>query len=652
MQRGDRADCLPTVPGSGIILPRTGVQSTQIVAGPEGSITLPVAATAPSTSRNTGIEEFKMKSISSSRTTLKQALVCSMMTLLLFTAPATAQTYTVLHTYPIGASASSGIAAPQVMAQSQDGNLYSTIQNNGTHNYGSAYQNSFCSLTACGDGGYPAGGVNLGFDGNFYGTTQGGGTKAAGTVFKVSPTGTLTKLYDFTNGKDDSSPFYSPLQGQDGNLYGVSEEQYVGQYGSFYKLTTKGVLTPHPFNYTNGATPNLPTQGTDGNFCGTAQVGGDPTCKCGVVYKATPAGVITLLHAFKGYPTDGYRPIGVLVQGYDGSFYGTTYRGGTTNNNGTVFKITPAGVYTLLYSFNFSSGYLDAQLPEAGLTLGPDGNFSGVGAAGGSKNAGAVFKITPGGSESVLYNFCSTTCADGFAPTTPLVLHTDGKFYGNTNGNSLGGSVFYSLDVGFKPLVSLVTWSAKVGAMAEILGQSFTGTTGVSFNGIPAKFKNVSDTYMTATVPAGAPTGFVTVTTFTSTLTSNRNFLVTPQIKSFTHTTGVVGTSVTITGISLTQATSVTIGGKAASFTVNSDAQVTATVPAGAKTGQKITITTPGGIATSTAAFTVVPSVLSFSPTSGKVGTAVTITGNSFTGATKVAFGGVAATSDQVISDT
>jgi hypothetical protein len=216
----------------------------------------------------------------------------------------------------------------------------------------------------------------------------------------------------------------------------------------------------------------------------------------------------------------------------------------------------------------------------------------------------------------------------------------------------LGGSVFYSFDVGFKPLVDLVTWSAKVGKTVEILGQGFTGTTAVSFNGANASFNNVSDTYMTATVPAGALTGTVTVTTFTNTMKSNRAFLVTPQIKSFTPTSGIVGTSMTITGVSLTQATKVTIGGKTASFTVNSDTQVTATVPTGAKTGQKIIITTAGGIANSPAAFTVGPSITAFSPTSGPVGTSVTITGNSLTGTTKVTFGGVAATSFQVIKDT
>jgi hypothetical protein len=107
-----------------------------------------------------------------------------------------------------------------------------------------------------------------------------------------------------------------------------------------------------------------------------------------------------------------------------------------------------------------------------------------------------------------------------------------------------------------------------------------------------------------------------------------------------------------ITGVSLTQTTNVTIGGKAATFTVNSDTKVTATVPPGAKTGQKITITTLGGVATSPGAFTVVPFITGFSPSSGPVGTAVTITGNSFTGATKVTFGGVAATSFQVKKDT
>jgi uncharacterized repeat protein (TIGR03803 family) len=285
--------------------------------------------------------------------------------------------------------------------------------------------------------------------------------------------------------------------------------------------------------------------------------------------------------------------------------------------------------------------------------LGSDGNFYGATVIGGYYNGGLLYKITPAGKFTILHSLCSTSgCTNGFYPRTPLVQHTNGKFYGNTSGNSLGGSYFYSLDVGLKGFTKLVNWAGKVGATVDLLGQGFTGTTGVSFNGVAATFKNVSDTYITATVPAGAPSGTVTVTTFTSTMTSNRAFLVVPQIKSFSPAGGIVGASVVITGVSLKQATQVTIGGKTASFKVNSDTQVTATVPAGAKNGAQITITTPGGIATSTASFTVVPSIASFSPTSGKVAAPVTITGNSFTGATKVTFGGVAATSFQVITDT
>jgi uncharacterized repeat protein (TIGR03803 family) len=587
--------------------------------------------------------------------------------LLLAVTAATAQTYTNLYAYPGTDNNTSGITWPSVMSQGQDGDLYSTIQTNGSYQYGSVYKMSTSGgytllYSFCGEGSpcastgaNPTGGVTLGWDGNLWGTTYNGGKDGAGTAFKMTPAGDLTSLYSFTNGKDDSAPTYTLLQGQDGNMYGVSEAQYEGQYGSFFKLTTKGKISAYPFDYTDGSSPNLPVQGTDLNFYGTTQGGGNAACACGVIYKATAAGKITVLHNFSGYVSstqyDGARPIGILVEGADGSYYGTTYQGGEYNA-GTVFKITPSGTYTLLHSFSFQAPTYDGQLPIAGLTLGTDGNFYGTTAYGGTQNGGAIFEITPAGKETVLYNFCVVSCYDGFIPTTPMVLHTDGIFYGNTAGNSNGGSVFYSFKTKLKPFVKLVTWSGKDGASAEILGQGFTGTTAVSFNGIAAKFDNVSDTYMTATVPTGALTGPVTVTTFSSSLKSDRNFLVTPQIASFAPTSGVVGTSVTITGVSLTQTTAVTIGTKPASFAVDSDTQITATVPAGAKTGTTIIVTTAGGTATSKAKFTVVPEVTSFTPTSGPTGTSVTISGNSFTGTTKVTFGGVAATSYKAKSDT
>ena len=183
--------------------------------------------------------------------------------------------------------------------------------------------------------------------------------------------------------------------------------------------------------------------------------------------------------------------------------------------------------------------------------------------------------------------------------------HTTGILYGDTyNGGSHGYGALYSLTANLAPYAKLVTFLGKVGASVGILGQGFSGATAVSFNGAAAQFQVTSDTFLTATVPDGAKTGPVSVTMGGSKLVSNQNFLVTPVITSFSPTSGPVGTQVTITGASLSQTTLVKFGTKAASFTVNNDKQVTATVPANAKSA-KITITTAGGIATSPGTFTV-----------------------------------------------
>ena len=144
-----------------------------------------------------------------------------------------------------------------------------------------------------------------------------------------------------------------------------------------------------------------------------------------------------------------------------------------------------------------------------------------------------------------------------------------------------------------------------MGSTVEILGGGFTGTTNVKFSGTSASFQVMSDTYLTAVVPAGAKTGQVTVTTPAGILTSSTKFRVTPTILNFQPPSGAVGTQMTITGTGLTQTSKVTFGGVPATvFNVNSDTQVTATVPSGAKTG-KISISTPGGTATSSGIFTV-----------------------------------------------
>ena len=560
------------------------------------------------------------------RTALSIFGLSTLTLVLLFAAiAAPAQTYVPLYTYPNTISNTTGVAAPAVLSQGTDGALYSTIQSNGTYNSGSVYRMTTAGgyslvYSFCAEGGHclvtgtdPWGGVTLGTDGNLYGTTATGGAEGAGTIFKMTPAGAWTKLWDFTAGttsqhlNDQGDPLYAPFQGTDGNFYGTDASVYSGTYGVFYKITTKGKLTAFPFDYTNGYNPNLPTQGSDGNFYGTAQAGGDPTCRCGTVYKATAGGKITALHNFKGYPTDGTRPIGVLVQGSDGDFWGTTYEGGAYNE-GTIFKISASGTYTLVYSFQYASPQLLGELPVAGLTLGSDGNLYGVTELGGAHGYGTIFQVTNAGDVTFLHSFCSVAgCTDGIIPETPLVQHTNGKFYGTASGNSLCCGVFYSFDMGLPPFTRLPATQGKVGTTVQFLGQSFTGASSVSFGGTPAtSFKVVSDTFLTAKVPVGALTGVVSIVTSTGTLLGSHNFKVLPAVTGLSVSSGTVGTPVTITGSGLTQASKVTFGGVKATFSVTNDSTIATTVPTGAKTG-KVAVTTPGGAASSAATFTVTP---------------------------------------------
>jgi uncharacterized repeat protein (TIGR03803 family) len=261
-----------------------------------------------------------------------------------------------------------------------------------------------------------------------------------------------------------------------------------------------------------------------------------------------------------------------------------------------------------------NSNQTEGWCPLAGLVQATNGNFYGVNAYGGaastncSNGCGTIFKITRTGTYSVVYNFDFTT---GQTPVTTLLQHTNGLLYGTAQTGGTGSycpcGVLFSLNIGATPFVTFVgSPVAKVGRTVEILGQGFTGTSNVSFGGVAASFTVLSDTFLTTSVPTGATTAAVTVTKPGGTLKSNKAFRVTPQLLSFSPTSGPVGATVTITGMSLTQTAKVTFGGVAATFTVNSDTQVTATVPAGAKTG-KIALATAGGTATSSTNFTVTP---------------------------------------------
>jgi uncharacterized repeat protein (TIGR03803 family) len=283
-----------------------------------------------------------------------------------------------------------------------------------------------------GDGVGPLTGLLLGSDGNFYGTTAVGGSSNDGTVFKITPGGVLTILVSF-NGTNGVEPYGASLiQGTDGNFYGTT---YIGGsvgYGTVFEMTPTGTLTTlASFNGTNGIEPDSLLQGSDSNFYGTTSGGGKND---GTVFKLTPGGILTTLVSFNG--TTGIGP-NSLLQGSDGNFYGTT-GGGGGGGYGTAFMITPAGVLTTLVSFNGANG----ASPTVGLIAGSDGNFYGTTGGGGSY-VGTAYKMTPSGALTTLYSFNFNT-ANGVGPEAGMVLGRDGNFYGTTGfgGPSFDGTVF------------------------------------------------------------------------------------------------------------------------------------------------------------------------------------------------------------------
>jgi uncharacterized repeat protein (TIGR03803 family) len=437
---------------------------------------------------------------------------------------AQAQTFSVLYNFGTNSGDPIPSQFSQFLAQGRNGDLYSATGLGGTFANGTTYKVTPAgTLTALHnfdgqeDGDTPYG-LTMGTDGNFYGTTPGGGTSKYGTVFKMTASGTLNELYNFAGSTDGGHPAAPPIQGTDGNFYGMTSYGALG-YGTVYKITPTGRLTTlYQFDSYQGLVVFPPLiQASDGNLYGTTSgyYGGN-----GSVFKITIAGKFTVLYYFDG--THGAQPDAPLVQGSDGKFYGTT-SGGGAYGQGTVYQITPSGSLTVLHNIN---GTTDGGSPWAGLLQATDGDFYGVNTVAGATNNGTIFKITPTGNFSVLHNFDGTT---GSEPSVTLFQHTNGILYGvaDIGGNAACGcGVFYSLNLGLKPFVSLLPISARVGKTIEILGQGFKGTTAVSFNGTPSTFKVVSSTYLTAVVPKGATTGFVTVTTPKSKLKSNQKFRI------------------------------------------------------------------------------------------------------------------------------
>jgi uncharacterized repeat protein (TIGR03803 family) len=401
---------------------------------------------------------------------------------------------------------------------------------------------SFCSLANCADGANPVGTPILGSDGNLYGATAFGGSDAsgsngAGTVYKLTLEGKLTTLYAFcpTLPCSDGVNPVGIIQGSEGNLYGATSSGGTGGEGTIFEITSTGEFKSlYSFcllaDCVDGRAPQFaPIQGNDGNLYGTTVAGGSENG--GVIYELTASGAYTVLHNFcylqRGNCPEGSEPT-TVVQDASGNFFGTTYEGGSHAGNaygfGTAFEITPANEFRVLQSFNIVNNN-----PSWGVLLANDGNLYGSTQASvvTGINNGTLFEITPENVFTELYAFGDAY--PGSYVNTPLFQATDGNFYGTT---TYGGTPRYNYGTvfqvsnGLSPLVETVPVRGTAGTKVLILGNGLTGSTSVTFNGIAVEFTVESDSYIKATVPAGATTGIVSVVTPSGMLNSNPQFVV------------------------------------------------------------------------------------------------------------------------------
>lgn len=205
-------------------------------------------------------------------------------------------------------------------------------------------------------------------------------------------------------------------------------------FGTVFRITPAGVESVL-WTFGNGTDGQFPygrlTLGSDGNFYGMTAEGG--VNGKGTIFRITPAGAETVLWSFGG-AGDGSTPLSNLTLGTDGNFYGMTIEGGA-NAWGTIFKFTPGGAETVLHSF---TGGLDGGQPEGSLLEGSDGNFYGTAEFGGAVTHGNIFQVTPSGAETVLWSFGSVV-SDGLVPRGDLIVGPGGALYGMTEGGGVNG---------------------------------------------------------------------------------------------------------------------------------------------------------------------------------------------------------------------
>ena len=297
-----------------------------------------------------------------------------------------------------------GLSPVAGLALASDGIFYGTTLFGGDNGQGTIFKissggqlttlYSFCAQGNCDDGSNPYARLVQATDGNFYGVTCCGGGNGKGTVFKITAGGQLATLHSFA-GPEGAQPFGGLVQGTDGNFYGTAA--YGGgvhNQGTVFRITPGGTLsTLQKFRGIRGTHPVAPlVQASDGSFYGTTSDGG--ASGSGTIFKITSGGALTTLHSFRG--SDGANPYARLTQANDGNFYGTTFSGGT-QGAGTIFKITPEGTLTTLHGFDVTNG----AYPEAGLVQDTDGTLYGMTELGGTGTqcelgCGTVFSLDVG----------------------------------------------------------------------------------------------------------------------------------------------------------------------------------------------------------------------------------------------------------------
>ena len=346
----------------------------------------------------------------------------------LLDSPLRGQTFTVLHTFD---QATGDGAIPIARMIRSAGNFYGTTASGGAYGCGTVFKFSpttgqvtlLYSFTGGADGSFPRGSLIEDAKHVIYGTTEVGGSSNAGTIFKLDAKGRETVLYSFTGGADGAYPYAGLVSDEAGNLYGTTGQGGNTGVGVVFKLAATGQFTVlHSFSIGDGAYPFPGPLVLDpkGNLYGTTAGFG------GTVFKLDETGNEVLLYVFS--QADGYNPQAGLIRDGKGNLYGTTSQGGGQDGFGTVFKLDPTGQQSVLH--RFKGGPTDGKWPSANLLRDKNGHLFGTTNEGGTANWGVIFELDENGNETVLHNF--KWAKGGRVPVAGLVAGKNGDLYGST----------------------------------------------------------------------------------------------------------------------------------------------------------------------------------------------------------------------------